>query len=141
MDIGLLTDSVEDLTFDQTLDLANEVGISCVEFAAGNWSTSPHIDVPALLENRRARTDFLAAVEYRGLRISALNASGNQLHPRDGQRNDKMVRDVILGRRVRRHDDRADVGPPGRDPDRSDAELDHDVVATGDNRDAQLPVE
>ena len=48
MDIGLLTDSVEDLTFDQTLDLANEVGLSCVEFAAGNWSTSPHIDVPAL---------------------------------------------------------------------------------------------
>src|SRR6202161_874661 len=95
MDIGLLTDSVEDLTFDETLDLATEVGISCVEFAAGNWSTSPHIDVPALLENRRARADFLAAVQSRGLRISALNASGNQLHPRDGKRNDKMVRDVI----------------------------------------------
>lgn len=95
MDIGLLTDSVEDLTFDETLDLASEVGISCVEFAAGNWSTSPHIDVPALLESRRGRADFLAAVDSRGLRISALNASGNQLHPRDGKRNDKMVRDVI----------------------------------------------
>ncbi|MGD0851767.1 MAG: sugar phosphate isomerase/epimerase [Acidimicrobiales bacterium] len=95
MDIGLLTDSVEDLTFDQTLDLANEVGLSCVEFAAGNWSTSPHIDVPALLENRRGRAEFLRSVESRGLRISALNASGNQLHPRDGKRNDKMVRDII----------------------------------------------
>jgi sugar phosphate isomerase/epimerase len=95
MDIGLLTDSVEELSFDETLDLANEVGISCVEFAAGNWSTSPHIDVPALLESRRGRADFLAAVESRGLRISALNASGNQLHPRDGKRNDRMVRDVI----------------------------------------------
>jgi len=95
MDIGLLTDSVEDLSFDETLDLAHEAGISCVEFAAGNWSTSPHIDVPALLESRRGRADFLKAVESRGLRISALNASGNQLHPRDGKRNDKMVRDVI----------------------------------------------
>jgi sugar phosphate isomerase/epimerase len=95
VDIGLLTDSVEDLTFDETLDLANEVGISCVEFAAGNWSTSPHIDVPALLASRRGRNDFLAAIDSRGLRISALNASGNQLHPRDGKRNDKMVRDII----------------------------------------------
>ena len=49
----------------------------------------------ALLESRRGRSDFLAAVASRGLRISALNASGNQLHPRDGRRNDKMVRDVI----------------------------------------------
>ncbi|KHK97802.1 hypothetical protein LK09_09940 [Microbacterium mangrovi] len=95
MEIGLLTDGVGHLTRTAALDFAAGLGLTRVEFAAGNWSAAPHLDVDDLLAHADARRILQGDLDARGLRLSALNASGNQLHPVDGERNDALVRGVI----------------------------------------------
>jgi sugar phosphate isomerase/epimerase len=41
MEIGLITDSVSHLPFEAALDLAQQLGLSSVEVATGNWSEAP----------------------------------------------------------------------------------------------------
>ena len=81
MKIGMLTDSLADLDFDAMLDLSAEYEIECLEFGCGNWSSAPHLKLDAMLESERERREFLAKLADRGLAISALNCSGNPLHP------------------------------------------------------------
>lgn len=96
MKIGMVTDSLGALPFERVLDAAAELGLECVEFATGNWSTAPHIDIDKLLRSKAARDNFLAAVKAHGLAISALTCNGNQLHPgRSGREHDKVVRKTI----------------------------------------------
>ncbi|WP_306370986.1 sugar phosphate isomerase/epimerase [Nocardiopsis sp. CC223A] len=93
--IGLITDSVSHLTFEEALDLARDLGLSSVEVATGNWSESPHADLPALVSSAAAREEFAGRISDRGLALSALTANGNQLHPVSGPRQDRVVRDTI----------------------------------------------
>ena len=96
MKIGMVTDSLGSLSFEQALDAAAGLGLDCVEFATGNWSTAPHIDIDALLRSKPARDRFTAAVRDRNLSISALTCNGNSLHPgKSGKAHDKVVRKTI----------------------------------------------
>ena len=96
MKIGMVTDSLGSLGFDEVLDAAANLGLDCVEFATGNWSTAPHIDIDKLLRSKAARDRFKDAVGDRGLSISALTCNGNSLHPgRSGREHDKVVRKTI----------------------------------------------
>jgi sugar phosphate isomerase/epimerase len=95
MEVGLLTDGVGHLSTEAALDFAASLNLTTVEFAAGNWSTAPHMDLDSLLSSSAERQKLMAMLEGRGLRFSALNASGNQLHPADGERNDALVRKTI----------------------------------------------
>jgi sugar phosphate isomerase/epimerase len=96
MKIGMVTDSLGSLSFEQVLDAAAELGLDCVEFATGNWSTAPHVDIDRLLASKVARDRFLGAIKERRLSISALTCNGNQLHPgRSGKEHDKVVRKTI----------------------------------------------
>jgi len=52
MKIGLITDSVSHLSFDDALDVAQRLGLSSVEVATGNWSEAPHADLDALVSSR-----------------------------------------------------------------------------------------
>lgn len=81
MKLGLLTDSASQRTLDDALDLAAELGLDYVELATGNWSNAPHIDVHELVESASARDELVAKIADRGLKLSALNCSGNPLHP------------------------------------------------------------
>ncbi|HET6182429.1 MAG TPA: sugar phosphate isomerase/epimerase [Acetobacteraceae bacterium] len=81
MRIGLVTDSLAEVGFDALLGQAAELGIEMLEFGCGNWSAAPHLSVDALLESEPARQDFLARIRAHGLAVSALNCSGNPLHP------------------------------------------------------------
>ncbi|MEZ5829775.1 MAG: sugar phosphate isomerase/epimerase [Dongiaceae bacterium] len=81
MKIGMLTDSLPNLGFDAMLDAAATLGIECLEFACGNWSSAPHIELDRMLESSAARAEFGTKVADRGLTISALNCSGNPLYP------------------------------------------------------------
>ena len=49
MKIGLITDSVSHLPFEQALDLAQQLGLSSVEVATSNWSEAPHADLDTLI--------------------------------------------------------------------------------------------
>jgi len=79
--LGLLTDSVAHLSLDETLDLVAECGLTGVELATGAWSTAPHVDLDELLASDAARKTLLARLRDRGLTLTALNCSGNPLHP------------------------------------------------------------
>lgn len=81
MKIGMLTDSLPGLGLDAMLDAAAALGIECLEFACGNWSSAPHIDLDGLLDSVAARREFVAKITGRGMTISALNCSGNPLFP------------------------------------------------------------
>jgi sugar phosphate isomerase/epimerase len=81
MSLGLLTDSVPDLSFEAALDLAVEIGATGVEVAAGGMSSAPHLDLDRLLRDRTARRRWALELETRGLRLAALNCSAWLLHP------------------------------------------------------------
>lgn len=100
MKIGMLTDSLGDLDFDSMLDVSAEFGIECLEFACGNWSTSPHVRLDAMLESAALRREFAAKLVGRELSISALNCSGNPLYPgAEGRRqHDVTVKTFKLAR-------------------------------------------
>jgi sugar phosphate isomerase/epimerase len=93
MKIGLMTDSLGHLSLDKLLPALAEMGLECIEFGCGNWSTAPHVNLAELLNGAAARREFLAQVAHHGLEISALNCSGNQLHPGpQGAAHDGVVR-------------------------------------------------
>ncbi|WP_027146114.1 sugar phosphate isomerase/epimerase [Mesorhizobium sp. WSM3626] len=81
MKIGMITDSLGDLSFDEMLRASAELGLQTLEFACGNWSSAPHIDLQAMLANAATRKEFVAKIRDHGLTIAAFNCSGNPLHP------------------------------------------------------------
>ena len=96
MRIGLTTDSLGYLTFDELLETAADLGIQTLEFGCGGWSSAPHVNLNTLLENEAERANFLAKLSAHGLEISALNCSGNQLAPGErGKSTDGVVRSTM----------------------------------------------
>ncbi len=95
MQIGLITDSLGSLPFEEAVDVARASGLTSVEVATGNWSQAPHCDLATLVASKVARDEFAGVVTDRGLTISALNANGNQLHPVSGARQSQVLHDTI----------------------------------------------
>lgn len=95
MKLGLMTDSLSGLSFDEMLDVASSLGITELEFPTGGWSTAPHLDIDSLLEDEQLRAEFLGKVRDNGLKISALNINGNQLHPEFGDTVDELVHKTV----------------------------------------------
>ena len=96
MRIGLVTDSVGHLPFDEMLETAAKLGIQTLEFGCGGWSSAPHLNLDILLENETERENFVAKIRAHDLEISALNCSGNQLAPGErGKSNDRVVRNTM----------------------------------------------
>lgn len=95
MKIGMVSDSLSHLDLGEMLDTAARLGIEGVEVNTGNWSSAPHLNMDDLLSRSAARRDFLKAFAERGLKLIALNANGNQLHPIDGERQSKVLQDTL----------------------------------------------
>ena len=96
MRIGLVTDSLADMTLDQLLATAADFGIETLEFGCGNWSPAPHLPLGMLLESAAARQAFADRLRDYGLAISALNCSGNPLHPgENGKRHREVTSQTI----------------------------------------------
>ncbi|TJW47940.1 MAG: sugar phosphate isomerase/epimerase, partial [Mesorhizobium sp.] len=96
MKIGMITDSLGNLSFDEMLRTSAELGLETLEFACGNWSSAPHIDLGAMLDSAATRTEFVAKVRDHGLTIAALNCSGNPLHPGpQGKKHHGVTQDTI----------------------------------------------
>lgn len=71
------------MPFEEMLSTVASLGYESVEIACGNWSKAPHMDLDSLLASADKRRDFLQAIESRGLKLEALNCSGNQLAPNE----------------------------------------------------------
>lgn len=96
MKIGMITDSLPDTDFEHMLAIAARLGMDMLEFGCGNWSTAPHLALDHLLETASARREFRARLEDHGIAISALNCSGNPVHPGEpGRRHADVTRKTI----------------------------------------------
>lgn len=98
MKIGLYSDSLGEITFEEMLDWLVTAGIEAVEIGTGNFSRAPHCDMEALIESSSARETFKKAIYDRGLQLSALNCNGNLLdpHPKRRERAQETFRQTIL---------------------------------------------
>ena len=96
MKIGINTDGLGNLPLATMLDRVAELGLSHVEFGLGGWSSAPHVDIGALLASRAERDRLMGMLRERGLSISALNCSGNPLHPGAvGPADSQLARDTL----------------------------------------------
>src|SRR5258707_13495138 len=98
MKLGIFTDGLLHLAFEPALDKIAALGIQAVEIGTGNFSPAPHCDMATLLRDDKALGKFKDAISSRDLTISALNCSGNPLHPRTerGQHDAQVIRETIL---------------------------------------------
>ena len=58
MRIGLVTDSIGHLPFEELLEAASALGIQTLEFGCGGWSSAPHLNLDLLLESARDRRAY-----------------------------------------------------------------------------------
>jgi sugar phosphate isomerase/epimerase len=95
LELGLYTDSLAHLGFEDVLDVAARIGATGIEIATGGQSSAPHLRIDELLGDAAKRTTFAAAFESRGLRIAALNCSAWPLHPVVGDEHVALIRSTV----------------------------------------------
>jgi sugar phosphate isomerase/epimerase len=102
MQIGLLTVILHHLHIEEALDYVIKLGITSVEFGAGNYPGNKHLEdlggVETLINDENARQKLLKMLKDRGLIISAISAHGNPLHPNReiAESNHKVFRNAVL---------------------------------------------
>ncbi|HJY65156.1 MAG TPA: hypothetical protein VJ254_00390, partial [Streptosporangiaceae bacterium] len=97
--IGVVLEAFLDWPLDQVMPWLREHApeVTDLEIGAGGYAPHPHCDVPALLASDRARAAWRDEIARHGLRIDALNAWGNPLHPDAelAREHDRALRDAI----------------------------------------------
>jgi sugar phosphate isomerase/epimerase len=81
MKLGVFVAMFRDIAFETMLDYVAEKGVQVVEINCGGYVGDTYCKPAELLSNNAACTAFAAAIESRGLKISALSAHANPLHP------------------------------------------------------------
>ncbi|UXM95181.1 sugar phosphate isomerase/epimerase [Bartonella sp. HY329] len=96
MKLGITTEGLAHLSLVDALNTIAELGLEYVEFGLGGWNTAPHAKLKTLLADAKERNYFLGLIKERNLKISALNCSGNPLHPGDiGMQDTQLTKDTI----------------------------------------------
>ena len=95
MKICAVSDSLGHLTFQEAAEAAASLGVAALELGMGNWSPAPHADLKSLLRSNDERLKLLSVLKQNGLELAALNCSGNQLHPTDGERHSEVVYNTV----------------------------------------------
>jgi sugar phosphate isomerase/epimerase len=81
MRIGVFSVLLQNLPFEEALDKIVGAGLTAVEIGTGGYPGSHHCPVDELLENKKARAEYLEAVASRGLLSSAFSCHYEPLHP------------------------------------------------------------
>lgn len=97
MNIGLVTDSLQDVSFQDAVEWVASAGIAAIEVGTGGFSRALHFNLDALGESQPARDEFQAIIARHGLKISALNCNGNPLdpHPERGKKHREALLKTI----------------------------------------------
>lgn len=93
MRIGVFSDSLPNLNRQELFDWCATHGIADVELGVGAWGPwpRPHLDL-ATISTRAERDRLSGELRHHGLRLSAVNAAGNLLHPDPAKRADAQAR-------------------------------------------------
>ena len=81
MKLGMFTYCLHDRDLSGVLDVAHELGLTSVELSAGCYFPAPHLHMDALEVSKNARDELLGTLAASGVELTALNTSGNPLHP------------------------------------------------------------
>jgi len=81
MKLGVYTVLFSDLSFEEVLSFLTEKDVHVVEVGAGGYSGVAHADPDILLHDEHARDEFQRTLDTYEVEISALNCSGNPVHP------------------------------------------------------------
>lgn len=81
MKLAICTDVFADLSYTEMLDKVKSLGMDAVEMTAGGWGARKHVNTAELLASAEKREAFMAELDKRGMRISALNTSCNPTWP------------------------------------------------------------
>ncbi len=81
MKLGLKSNCYNDKSWETTLDILKNKGITAVEPGAGGYNGKSHCNPEELLKDKKAMCSFKDAAEEREIEISALAVHGNPLHP------------------------------------------------------------
>jgi sugar phosphate isomerase/epimerase len=95
MKLCAVSESFGNLSFNETAKASAELGLAALEIGMGNWSAAPHANLQSLLDSKNKSQEFLSVFDQNGLSLAALNCSGNQLHPVEGERHSKVVYDTV----------------------------------------------
>jgi sugar phosphate isomerase/epimerase len=97
--IGVVLEAFLDRSLDDALSwLSSDAPeVTDIEVGVGGYAPHPHCDVDALLTSSPDRSAWLDQIARHGLRVGALNAWGNPLHPDDvlARQHDADLRNAI----------------------------------------------
>ena len=93
MKLGLFTDGLPNMSFDEVLDEAVQMGIEILEIGTGGYSCAPHLNMEQLLNSEEECKRYLDKIQSRGLELYALNCSANAIGP--GERWASHAPDVL----------------------------------------------
>jgi sugar phosphate isomerase/epimerase len=93
MRIGVYSDSLPKLSRRELFVWCAERGVADVELGVGTWGPwpRPHLDLAAIGDPRE-RDRLAGELREHGLRLAAVNAAGNLLHPDPSKRADAQTR-------------------------------------------------
>ena len=81
MKLGVFMNLFSGKKFDDALNQVKELGFEAIEIGAGNFAGKEFCNPEELLQSTEKLNEFIEKINSRGLFISALNCSGNPLHP------------------------------------------------------------
>ena len=93
MRIGVFSDSLPHLDRRALFAWCAERGVADIELGVGAWGPwpRPHLDL-ATIGERRERDRLAGELREHGMRLAAVNAAGNLLHPDPAKRSDAQAR-------------------------------------------------
>lgn len=97
MKLGVFSVLFSQKTFEETLDYIAEKGLQAIEIGTGGYPGDAHCKIDELLADAGKLKAYKAAVESRGLMISALSCHNNPLHPQQqiAEPADQLIRKSI----------------------------------------------
>jgi sugar phosphate isomerase/epimerase len=99
MRLGVVLEGLLDRTLDDALELLARTApeVTDLEVGVGGFAPTPHCDPERLLRDEAASGSWLRRIETAGFRVSALNVSGNPLHPEPAiaRRHDDELRNAV----------------------------------------------